>query len=678
MSTVARRIENAFARLAERPGFVDRPQQKQLALLLGDLIEGRDTGVFEAPTGLGKSLATLIPAIAHALEHDTRTVIATYTNVLAEQYWRKDLPLALGLFDEAPPIAFLIGRQRYACLQQAEEHGRHLARDMRNHLEIGIETEFRAKLGKTSREVAVLWPKLSAPPVCPARLCPHYHDCFYYKARREADEAKVVITNHSVVLQDAILARASDQGQSLLGDYDYLILDEAHDFPDAAANGLEFELSAPKLQLLAGISHRIQSGLSQAATRLDEVFVLEEVCERFRKNLDGVARGLAAFSLQLPQGGILEVAPVELTDNPYVKRAFLKDHHAGAADVALQLSDVCGEFLRELHDLFEDWREKEASETLRLGLETVRTYLGFIREHGLGAARMFEPEGVAVTYAGSGREPLLRQDQISLQDPLRELLWSRVPSASLSATLAVDGAFDFYTRTTGLEPRFEEVLPSPFDFARQAALYLPPPGRIPDPSAARQEGSEERYYAALAAELSEIIRLMEGRTLALFHSRKEMEGVLKYMDVPQELPILMQFKSGAAGVGERFKANKEASLFALRSFWTGFDAPGETCSCVALVRVPFEVPVDPPQITRMAWLQSQGLDPFFTHTLPMAKMLMRQGAGRLIRCDEDKGLIALLDPRLTSKRYGEQILANLPNEMRRFSDVADAIGWLGL
>jgi ATP-dependent DNA helicase DinG len=549
---------------------------------------------------------------------------------------------------------------------------------MRNHLEIGIETEFRAKLGKTSREAAALWPKLSAPPVCPARLCPHYHDCFYYKARREAEEAKVVITNHSVVLQDAILARASDQGQSLLGDYDYLILDEAHDFPEAAANGLEYELSAPKLQLLAGISHRIQSGLSQAAARLDEVFVLEEICERFRRSLENVSRGLAALSLQLPHGGILEVAPIELSDHPHVKRASLSEHRAGAADVALHLSDVCGEFLRELHDLFEDWREKEASETLRFGMETVRPYLGFIREHALGAARMFEPEGVAVTYAGSGREPFLRQDQISLQNPLRELLWSRVPSASVSATLALDGVFDFYKRTTGLEPRFEEVLPSPFDFARQAALYLPPAGRIPDPTAARQEGSEERYYAALAAELSEIIRLMEGRTLALFHSRKEMEGVLKYMDVPADLPILMQFKSGAAGVGERFKAHRETSLFALRSFWTGFDAPGETCSCVALVRVPFEVPVDPPQIARMAWLQSQGLDPFFAHTLPMAKMLMRQGAGRLIRRDEDKGLIALLDPRLTSKRYGEQILANLPQEMRRFSDVADAIGWLGL
>ena len=132
------------------------------------------------------------------------------------------------------------------------------------------------------------------------------------------------------------------------------------------------------------------------------------------------------------------------------------------------------------------------------------------------------------------------------------------------------------------------------------------------------------------------------------------------------------------GSGEKFKQETSSSLFALRSFWTGFDAPGETLSCVTLVRVPFEVPVDPPQIARMAYLQHQGMNAFAEHTLPLAKMLMRQGAGRLIRCAEDRGLIALLDPRLRTKRYGEEILENLPPGMRVFDDVEDAVGFLGL
>ena len=150
------------------------------------------------------------------------------------------------------------------------------------------------------------------------------------------------------------------------------------------------------------------------------------------------------------------------------------------------------------------------------------------------------------------------------------------------------------------------------------------------------------------------------------------------MHVPPDLPILVQSWGGTGALGEKFRRDLKSSLFALRSFWTGFDAPGETLSCVVLVRVPFEVPIEPTPIARMAWLQSQGIDPFQAHTLPNAKMLMRQGAGRLIRKATDQGVIALLDPRLRSKRYGEEILANLPPEMREFSDFEEAAAWVGL
>jgi ATP-dependent DNA helicase DinG len=140
----------------------------------------------------------------------------------------------------------------------------------------------------------------------------------------------------------------------------------------------------------------------------------------------------------------------------------------------------------------------------------------------------------------------------------------------------------------------------------------------------------------------------------------------------------MQRTYGTADLGQRFRSEKSASLFGLRSFWTGFDAPGDTLSCVVLVRIPFEVPVEPPQIARLAYLQSQGLDAFREHTLPLAKMIMRQGAGRLIRRAEDKGVIAILDPRVTTKAFGEEILANLPPGMRVFRNIADAAGFVGL
>jgi len=186
------------------------------------------------------------------------------------------------------------------------------------------------------------------------------------------------------------------------------------------------------------------------------------------------------------------------------------------------------------------------------------------------------------------------------------------------------------------------------------------------------------YFGAVAAELSKIIEAVGGRTLALFHSRREMEAVHERIALSPDLPIYMQRGGSAGWVGERFKKETNASLFALRSFWTGFDAPGETLSCVALVRVPFEVPIDPPQVARMAWLQTQGLDPFATYSLPNAKMLIRQGAGRLIRRSSDRGVIALLDPRVRTKNYGEQILENMPQGMRVYGDIEEAVASVGL
>jgi len=671
VSTV-RRIEAAFNRLAARPGFIERPAQRQLSLLLNDLIEGRSPGCFEAPTGLGKSLATLIPAIAHGLEHGTRTVIATYTNVLAEQYWRNDLPLAMSLFDEEVKAAFVIGRQKFACLAAAEDKGGTLVADLKDHLDLGIETEFR-ELGLKR---TVHFSEIASPPVCPARLCPHYDDCFYFRARRQAEKSQVIISNHSVVISDALQAQTTEDTAGFLGEYDYLILDEAHDFPQAAINGLEFELSQPKLGALIGLSIRLEKALANAAAKYGSLDAWARACEIFRHEIEQAQKDLVAYAINLGDPGILKIEPAELRDNPGVKRSVVEAATPGAQRIALAVAEVANTYSKGVMEMLADWKDKDG-EGMKTGAETARTYLAYIRDYATGALAMFDSDGTSVTYVGrQGPDAIVRRDLVALDVPLRELLWNQKPTACLSATLALDGNFDFFKRTTGFDPAFEEILPSPFDHETQAALYMPPLHRIPDPAQSR--GAEDAYYSALAAELSQIIRLLGGRTLALFHSRKEMDGVYQRLDLPPELPVLTQQRFGVASAGEKFKREIHTSLFALRSYWTGFDAPGETLSCVALVRVPFEVPIDPPQLARMAWLASLGLDPFAAHSLPQAKMIMRQGAGRLIRRDADKGLIAILDPRLRTKRYGEEILANLPQDMRRFEDVADAIGWLGL
>ncbi|MEA2551905.1 MAG: ATP-dependent helicase DinG [Fimbriimonadaceae bacterium] len=679
MSTARRLIEKAFTRLEELPGYVRRQDQLQLALLLSDLIEGKSTGAFEAPTGLGKSLASLIPSIAHSAVDKSRIIISTYTNVLAEQYWKRDLPLALSLFDEEDVAGlkrqFLIGRQRYACLSAMEQAGSDITEQFKAVADLGIESEFN-NFFKKGREGLRMWGQLSAPPVCPGRLCPNYGPCYYYRARREAEKAGLVITNHSVVIQDGVLAKASTDGKGLLGEFDFMILDEAHDLYQAAASGLEFELSDKKLGVVAGIISRLEEMLLPTAGPAGDGQPWLKLCEDVKQKLDRTRTDLIAYSMEMGRPGILAATPAEVWSHPAVRAQHRPEEESTSRRISDDAAALLQRFVEECHKFLEQWREWGAGYD---SLESARNYLNYLESYALGCKSIFDPAGVAVSYLGlSGTTTQLRQDQIDLSEPLQDLLWNRAPWACLSATLALDGNFDHFKRLTGAQPEFEEVLPSPFDFGVQAAVYVPRPGVIPDPSLARKEGTEDQYYRAIANELEQIIRALGGRTLALFHSRKEMEGVRMHVDLPPEFPILMQGRGGVAATGEKFVKHVNASLFALRSFWTGFDAPGETLSCVALVRVPFEVPIDPTPIARMAWLHSQGLDPFRTHTLPGAKMMMRQGAGRLIRRAEDRGIIALLDPRLKTKRYGEEILANLPSEMRTFDDIEEAVSWIGI
>ena len=669
MSTASALVDQAFSRLAELPGFVERENQRHLAHLLCDLIEGSNTGIFEAPTGLGKSLAALIPAIAQGIVNGKRVAIATYTNVLAEQYWNKDLPLALSLFDvpETYKPQFLIGRQRYACLSAIAEHEPYLLAKW--HPELGIESEFRESSQIPFRKLIQVWQQISTPPICPGRFCHDYDACYYYSARKAAQKSPLIITNHSVVLQHSIGEISAPDAVGMLGELDFVILDEAHDLMQAAGSALEFELGPAKLTAMGAIASRLEKHLSErmpdAAARLTGAY---------KKGLDRCLTMLANVGMSL-QEGILALTPAELVEHPAVKSMMRSDEGGKlvaheVADLTRRYTDLIQEAMMQAHDSRPDGFARFQ--------ENAQIYLRYLDDAAVNCAQLFALPGSAVTHFKFQREPILRSDVVDVAPPLTELIWQNTPSASMSATLALDGNFEYFCRTTGASPEFSEVLPSPFDFMTQATAYLPPEGRIPDPGQARKSGTEEEYFDAIASEITRIIETLEGRTLALFHSRREMESVAARMPVDERLPILVQPKSGASAWGKRFLEDVHTSLFALRSFWTGFDAPGETLSCVVLVRVPFEVPFEPVAITRMALLSAQGLDPFQSHTLPQAKMMMRQGAGRLIRRAEDRGIIALLDPRLRTKAYGEEILANLPSDMRVFHDFLDAAGWLGL
>lgn len=683
-------VEKALSNLAQLPGFTPRASQEQVARLIAEFLFNNQTALLEAPTGLGKSLAALIPAIALAITENRRVAIATYTNILCDQVWRKDLPLAMSLFDEKMPNppALLLGRQRYICVSQLKEAFPQIASKISARMTEGLEPDaieaFKAA-GQRPQRWSSLWQTLSVPPVCEAKACPDYEQCFYYQARNRAMKANLIITNHALLLQDAIAKSGQDLEENddefaeikpadgILGRLDAVVLDEAHDFLNAAFNAFEFELDEGTPRRILAVAGRIIKQANRLGPEPAQPF--NTAFQRMQDALKEVPIADAVNS----GDGVIEVEPTSLKEHPQVGPLLLGGNAALAEQVVGLISRAIANFLAEISTSV-DLLSPADAKTLK---PQINNALTFLKDFIAGTALLLKPnEGVS--YRGKRFNPAgpsqgyLRTDVHRVDHLLQEIFWQRNAVVALSATLALDGNFEFFQTQTGAIADFDEILPSPFDFGTQAALYVPPPGRVPDYGAARAGNQLGNYYSVLASEVSEIITLMSGRTLVLLPSRKDMDEVFARLTVPSHLPVLKQNSGSVALIGQKFKNDPATSLLALRSFWTGFDAPGETLSCVVVTRIPFESPADTPAIVRSASLVSRGIDPFGGWSLPQAKMLIRQGVGRLIRNTSDRGVIAILDPRVRTKRYGEEILQNLPPDMREFDDVANAIGHVGL
>ncbi|MER3413669.1 MAG: hypothetical protein C4341_05425 [Armatimonadota bacterium] len=668
-------VRSALETLAERQGFTRRNAQGYVALLLSDCIESRESVMIEAPTGSGKSLAALIPALVHARQ-GKRIVIATYTNVLAEQYWRKDLPKALQLFkwteeQPQPRTAFLVGRSRYACRQRAREHGSlPVVRKFAKHATMGLDSEFFA-MARAGRERNT-WQDISVPAACQGRECPDYRGCFFFEARSAARAAHLVITNHSVFVSDLLVRNATQGEVDLLGDYDYAILDEAHDLPSAAASAMNFDLSAATVEAVAGVvdsAMRAPKLNTEATARsmANATHALMQAKER-------VVMSLARFN-DIARPGILKVAPELLLTDDKLWRSCV-------SDLEPHLREVVDEVERGFGAVRDAFAEAQSVEQGEGGDDdAIVSLVRYLDDFICSCRLLAEPDEVSLTAVTVGRDrlqPLMLSRRVVDVGPRLNRLMENGPACTMmSATMTVDGSFAFLSSQTGLKSRYEELLPPIFDTQRAAALFVPPPDRLPDPTVTGDPDAAQAYYTAVADVVHEVLTVVGGRSLVLFHSKREMDEVYRRVAGATSLPTLVQRSSGARSVGERFREDVPSSLFAVRSFWTGFDAPGETLSCVIIVRIPFEVPVEPEQLVRHAWYRSRGLDPFGEYTLPLAKMMVRQGAGRLLRNDSDRGVICLLDPRVHSRGYGEEVLANLP-PMRRFESIEEAAATVGV
>ncbi len=670
--------------------YEDRPSQRDMAAYIADAYNDGGVVLLEAGTGVGKSFAYLVPALAWARANDERTVVSTNTINLQEQLVGKDLPLlrrALADGEREPTYALLKGWRNYLCLlrlHQAVGAQRSLLEPDKldelaaiaawaGHTADGTLSDLPAT---PSHEV---WDEVSAEAdLCSRVKCQYFDRCFLFAARRRAAEADVVVVNHHLLAADLAVRRAQDNWQdaAVLPPYQRLILDEAHHLEDVAANHLGVHLSSYGLRRLLSRFERNGRGLAPAlswelSSRGDLLSraSLDLLQQRLLPSLATARRATEAMLLRLHarvgavQGGVFRLGddfaadPVwpeglgrELDDVLGAFRA-LKDHVETIADRMAEgeESERRGQLLQEMRAVVR--RLESASDALNLTLRPV--------PGGDPTVRWLERTGSRGQNVGLAAVP------IDLAPVLRELLFDRVKTVALtSATLAAAGEFDFLESRLGLrhEPSpvtVREILPSPFDFLSQCLFGIP--DDMPDP---RED--EHTHASAVAQVVSDLAYASDGGMFVLFTSYAALRRVAAELQgsLGNRWPILVQGEGPRDLLLRRFRDAGNAILLGTDSFWEGVDVPGRALRTLVLTKLPFKVPSEPITQARLERLAEQGEDGFMHYLLPHAALKLKQGFGRLIRSGSDVGVVVLLDRRVITKRYGPLVLSGLPRADR--------------
>jgi ATP-dependent DNA helicase DinG len=604
------------------PAYRERQAQLVMALGVEEVLASGGTLVCEAGTGTGKSLAYLVPAALSG----RRVVVSTATLALQSQLLRDDLPLAAAARGRPIRAELLKGRSNYACRRMVVQLGMRLFDpvhgDALERLRPWLDTTSSGDRAELDHEPpAGAWAEVAVGPErCLGARCTFSATCFAEEARERAADADVIIVNHALYFADLGLRIASDGAIGVLPEHDAVIFDEAHELEDAAAEWLGARLSLRDVAALRRDCER--------ACRLDNARAPARLMHELESSAHHLFARLPAARgrTRLTESDLRDLAPRE------------------AASVRHALGSLCAHLggMGEERDVI-----ARRAERLRVALDAC-----------LGA-----DHGNTVVWSERGAAgPELRSASISVGPLLREHLWDRMHAAVLtSATLSLDGELAFTRARLGLTGASELVLASPFDVESQALLYIP--RDAPDPRAAG-------WDQAIADHIVAIVRASEGRALCLFTSWRALEAVRRLVAEALPYPLLVQGEAPRERLLEAFRADVHSVLLATQSFWQGVDVRGEACSCVIIDRLPFAVPSDPLVAGRCEQIVRDGGSAFDDYALPQAALMLRQGFGRLLRSHEDRGVVAVLDGRISTARYAEPLLSALPS-VPRVREIAD-------
>jgi ATP-dependent DNA helicase DinG len=631
-----RLLADAFApdgALASRiSGFKRRDQQVEMASAIYDAIERTGVLVAEAGTGTGKTFAYLVPALLAG----GKVIISTGTKTLQDQLFDRDLPAVRDALASGASAALLKGRANYVCLyrlKRAASEARFGSREEAAQLRTierfaGVsDTGDRADLADVPEDSPVWVHATSTRENCLGQECLDYQDCFVMRARRNALAADVVVVNHHLFFADVALR---DEGiAELLPACNTLIFDEAHQLPETARAFFGERLSSSQLIEIARDARLELRAAGSVSAELDALAgALDKAARDLRLAFGEPGRMAWGHALRLPAFG----EALQRLDRALAQLGLALDAHAESSEGLGACARRAGEARAVLGRL--------------MGSEDVEE------------VRWLEVLAQAVH---------LHVTPLSSADSFRKQM-SDHPRAWIftSATLAVGRDFSHFTRELGLDEARALQWASPFDFAQQGLLYVPK-GLPEDPN-------DPAFTEAVVQAALPVLQASGGRAFLLFTTLRALRRAADFLRGRMDFPLLVQGTGSRSELLERFRALGNAVLLGSQSFWEGVDVRGEALSVVVIDKLPFAPPDDPVLAARIEGLRSRGGNPFNDLQLPQAVLQLKQGAGRLIRDETDRGVLMLCDPRLVTRSYGRRILHSLP-PMRRTRELADVQGF---
>jgi DNA polymerase-3 subunit epsilon/ATP-dependent DNA helicase DinG len=684
-----------FSKHIER--FEHRPEQVDLCRAITAALSDGQHLLAEAGTGTGKSLAYLVPAAIWAAENNTRVVISTNTINLQDQLINKDVPDIQQVLDMPIKAAVLKGRNNYLCLRRLEalrRKGPETAEEIRVLAKMLIwigetQTGDLAEINLTGPAERAVWNQISAADEgCSTETCVRRMGgiCAFHRAKQAAYEAHILVVNHALLLADIAT------GNRVLPDYDYLVIDEGHHLEAATTSALSFRVTQADIERTirelggsnAGLLGRTMV-VAQEILNADQISQLKELVThatdrayQFQNYTKQFFIAINHFLTEQREGRQIgayshqeRIIPATRTQPAWSEVEYAWEETGQALSELLKMLEQVGQALSEMAES---------------GLEEIEDLLSMITNlyrrlseyHQNISALVFGPQEDQIYWAQispNNRNLTLEAAPLHIGHLMEKYLWHEKTSVVVtSATLTTNGEFDYIRNRLSAFDADELFLGSPFDYESSTLLYIP--DNIPEPA---QRAAHQR---AVERGLINLTTATGGRTLALFTSYAQLQQTSRAISGPLANQGIVVYEQGQGAsphaLLESFKTSEQAVLLGTRAFWEGVDIPGEALSVLALIKLPFSVPSDPIVAARSETFEQ----PFYEYNIPEAILTFRQGFGRLIRTQDDRGVVAVFDKRVLSKQYGRMFLDSLPTctvKVARLEELPkSATDWLGI